>query len=76
MAVGLVIPKNVAQNLSTLATALAGEVNISSAVVVPSQGEPDVKRHHVKVTGTAGADITNAIAAVGDCEIMPGTAIV
>lgn len=76
MATAKVVPANVAQNLSTLATALDAELNISAAVVVPSLGNVDEKRAHVLVTGTAAIDITNAITAVGDCELLGGTSVV
>lgn len=76
MAVGLVIPKNVAENLAVLAAALDAETDITAAVVVPSAGNVDVGRAHVKVTGTTSGAITTAITNVGDCEILPGTAIV
>ena len=75
MATARVEPTGMAQDLATLATALDGETNISAAVVVPSAGQVDVGRHHVLVTGTAGSDITNAISAVGDCQLLGGTAI-
>lgn len=63
MAVGKVIPRNVAGDLATLATALDAKPNISAAVVVPSQGNVDEKRHHVKVTGTAVSDVNAAVLA-------------
>lgn len=76
MATARIIPKNVAANLATLAAALDAQTNITAAAVVPSLGNVDVKRAHVFVTGAASVDITNAITAVTNCEIMPGTAIV
>ncbi len=68
MAVGYVVPNGKAQDIDTLATALAAEVNISAAVQVRDVPEVDNNVEAVKVTGTAEVDITNAIAA------MTGTA--
>jgi hypothetical protein len=61
MAVGRAVPRTVAGDVAALATTIAGETNISAAVVVPSVGEADVKRTHIKVTGTAVRDVLAAI---------------
>lgn len=71
MATGYVVPSNSAQDLATLAAALDAQLNITAAAVDP--GSTKVAR--VEVTGTAAVDITNAITAVGDCVLQPGTAI-
>lgn len=76
MATVLVTPINVAQDLDALATALDAELNISAAVEDIDVPEAMLGRKAVRVTGTAGVDITNAITAVGNCEILEGSAIV
>lgn len=76
MATVLVTPTTVAQDLDTLATALAAEANISAATEDIDVPEGMNGRKAVRVTGTASVDITNAIAAVGNVEILEGSAIV
>lgn len=76
MAVGYVEPIGVAADLDVLAADLAGEANISAAVEVVDVPEVMDGRKSVKVTGTAGVDITNAITAVGNCQVKAGTVIV
>lgn len=71
-------PTTVAQDLDTLATALAGETGITSATVVPSATQVSVLRRHVLVASsgideaTASTNITNAITAVGNCALLAG----
>lgn len=81
MAVGYVIPdSDSALDFGALITALEAELNISSAeqeIGIGASGEGGVLNEtRLRVTGTAGADITNAIAAVGNCQLEPGTVIV
>lgn len=77
-----VSPDVVAGDIDALATALDAETDITAAVVVPSATEVSVLRQHVKVTSTgidenaASTAITNAITAVGNCVLLPGTEIV
>lgn len=76
MATALVEPTGVAQDLDTLATALAAEANISAATEDVDVPEVMLGRKAVRVTGTAEVDITNAITAVGNCQVLEGTSIV
>lgn len=61
MAVGRAVPRTIAGDLGSLATSIAAKPAISAAVVVPSLGEVDVLRPHIKVTGTAVKDVRAAI---------------
>ncbi len=76
MAIGYVEPLGVAADLDALAVLLEAEVNISDATEVVDVPEVLDGRKSIKVTGTAGVDITNAITAVGNCQLKAGTVIV
>lgn len=82
MAVGYVIADadGPAQDLATLAAALDAELNITAVAteIGTTAADPGgvINEARLKVTGTAGVDITNAITAVGNCQLEPGTVIV
>ncbi len=75
------VPAGVPQELPALATAFSGQTGITAAVVVPSQGQVDVGRHHVLVTSTdailatAQSNLAAAATAV-NAEILNGAVAV
>lgn len=77
MAKAWVVPTTVAQDAATLAAALDARPNITSVAVeygVGTEGEA-FNAVRIEVVGTASVDITNAITAVGNCALQPGTSI-
>jgi len=70
MAVGYVTPLGLAQDIDALAVLLAAKPNISAAVEVIDVPDVMLGRMAVKVTGTAIADITNAVDGVAEVSTI------